>query len=192
MDSITDTTTTAPAAGEQQPGATQPLAPVAAPSTIATLLGFLSGKKTYCAAALAIIYFFGGSMGWWPIDSNVVGILSFLGLGFLRAGLSKSSSATAALILSAGLAVFMVGCTSTTSSIVKVKPDGSRDEIKFAATSFWDSKNDLGKYKASDTEKTRSIGFSDLSQETSSTNVIPMLDAVINAVIQAGVKAAKP
>lgn len=49
----------------------------------------LEGKKTYLLAAAAIVYLFGGSMGWWPVDERVLGILGFGGLASLRAGISK-------------------------------------------------------------------------------------------------------
>ena len=58
------------------------------------ILDTLSGKKTYIVAVLAAIFNMGVAFGWWATDSQVIitinSILAACGLGFLRAGVTKS------------------------------------------------------------------------------------------------------
>jgi len=56
------------------------------------LLGFLKGKKTYLIAIVAVAVNFSVYMGWLSVDqlSTVNAILAFLGLGAVRAGISKA------------------------------------------------------------------------------------------------------
>jgi len=56
------------------------------------LLGFLKGKKTYVIAIVAVAVNFSVYMGWLSVDqlSTVNAILAFLGLGAVRAGISKA------------------------------------------------------------------------------------------------------
>ena len=53
---------------------------------------------------------------------------------------------------------------------------------------FWDSKSDLAKLKASTTDKAQSIGVGSVINESSSTNAIAMIEAIVTAAI----KAARP
>ncbi len=58
------------------------------------ILDWLSGRKTYIVAILTAIFDVGCAVGWWTFDNQIVvavnGLLAAFGLGFLRAGVSKS------------------------------------------------------------------------------------------------------
>lgn len=57
-------------------------------------LDWLQGKKTYIIVILAAVFNIGVVFGFWTVDSGVWtfinSILGFLGLGTLRAGVTKS------------------------------------------------------------------------------------------------------
>jgi hypothetical protein len=69
-------------------------------------LELLSGKKTYCAAALIGALLFGNWQGWWKIPPEVYSALMALGLCFLRNGIKSE--------------IAKVGTTSTSSPIPPV------------------------------------------------------------------------
>ena len=52
----------------------------------------LAGKKTYLAAIVGIIYYVGAGKGWWPKSDEIAGILTFAGIGFLRAGVGRQAN----------------------------------------------------------------------------------------------------
>lgn len=58
------------------------------------ILDFLNGKKTYIVAILLAVFDVGVAFGWWTFDSAVIqavnALLAAFGLGFLRAGVTKS------------------------------------------------------------------------------------------------------
>jgi hypothetical protein len=58
------------------------------------ILAWLSGKKTYITAVLLAVFNFGLVMGWWDDSNQVIiavnSLLTALGIGFLRAGVTKS------------------------------------------------------------------------------------------------------
>jgi len=59
-------------------------------------LQWLQGKKTYIIVILAAIFNIGVAFGLWDVNSGmwefINALLVFLGLGTLRAGVTKSSS----------------------------------------------------------------------------------------------------
>jgi hypothetical protein len=61
------------------------------------LLDFLSGKKTYLIALVAILYIVGGKyLNLWPVDGEALAGLGALALAFLRAGIAKAGASIAA------------------------------------------------------------------------------------------------
>ena len=58
------------------------------------MMAWLDGKKTYITVIIGFIFNIGCLVGWWTVDNQVViqidGLLGFLGLNFLRAGVTKS------------------------------------------------------------------------------------------------------
>ena len=60
---------------------------------LSKIIVFLQGKKTYVIAFVTAIFNFGITVGWWTPDNQlwvaINLILGALGLGALRAGISK-------------------------------------------------------------------------------------------------------
>ena len=58
------------------------------------LVEWLEGKKTYIVAILGALYNVGIAFAWWTPDDQYVilinSVLAALGVGFLRAGVTKS------------------------------------------------------------------------------------------------------
>ncbi len=59
-------------------------------------LGWLEGRKTYITAFLFAFFNFGLLIGWWDETNQVIiavnALLTALGLGFLRAGVTKAAN----------------------------------------------------------------------------------------------------
>jgi hypothetical protein len=53
---------------------------------IKVVLEWLDGRKTYLIALIGVLYVFGSTLGWWPCDERVLGLLGFGGLAALRKG----------------------------------------------------------------------------------------------------------
>ena len=58
-------------------------------TTMKALNRKLKGARTYIVAVIAIAYFIGADLGWYPLNEAVIGILGSLGVAFLRAGVGK-------------------------------------------------------------------------------------------------------
>ena len=56
------------------------------------LLDWLDGRKTYLIAMVGVVYVFGSTVGWWPCDERVLGLLGFGGIAALRKGIDKSGN----------------------------------------------------------------------------------------------------
>lgn len=56
---------------------------------IKLVLDWLDGRKTYLIATAGAVYLFGSTVGWWPCDDRLLGLLGFGGLAALRRGLDK-------------------------------------------------------------------------------------------------------
>lgn len=78
----------------------------------------------------------------------------------------------------AALCLALTGCTVLRSDQVKVLPDGTRLESHQRVSSFWDSKSNLAKLRASTTDKTQGLTLAGLEQESSSTNAVDLLRAI--------------
>lgn len=52
-------------------------------------------------------------------------------------------------------------------------------------TTFFDSKSELAKYSARQSEKSQSLGIGSLQQEASGTNVVEFAERIVKAAIQA-------
>lgn len=89
------------------------------------------------------------------------------------------------------IALCASGCASfkTTQVDESDAKTGSRKITTTVTTrTFWDSKSELAKLKASTTDKSQTIGVGSIANESSGTNAI----ALIEAVVAAAIKAAKP
>lgn len=89
------------------------------------------------------------------------------------------------------LATMACGCASfKTTQIDESNPTTGLRKITTTVSTrtFWDSKSDLAKLKASTTDKTQSLGVGSIVNESSGTNAVTLIEAVVAAAI----KAAKP
>lgn len=68
--------------------------------------------------------------------------------------------------------------------------DGRRTTT--TAFTFFDSKSSLAKLSTSNTDKTQSVRVSDLTQESSGSNAVSLVDVAIKAAVTAAVKSAVP
>ena len=68
-----------------------------------TFLDTLRGKKTYCAAGLAVLYIAGNVIGLWPWDEKILAVLGFGSLAFLRSALKGTPSTPTADTQGAGV-----------------------------------------------------------------------------------------
>lgn len=78
--------------------------------------------------------------------------------------------------------VCLVGCTHLHTKIEETDKDGSKRTTENSCTSFFDSKSELAKFKTTNTEKTQSMGIGALSQESSGTNAVNVLNNVARIV----------
>ncbi len=88
------------------------------------------------------------------------------------------------------LVLILSGCATQVTTLEEHKPDGSFKTSKSRTTTFFDSKSELSKLKTSNAEKTQSIGIDGINQESTGTNVINIVEAVVGAAVKAAV--AKP
>ena len=88
------------------------------------------------------------------------------------------------------LAILTTGCASfhTVQTDETAKDGTRRVTTEIRTRTFWDSKSELAKLTATTTEKTQRIGVGSLAQESSSTNTVLMIEAVVAAAVKAGVK----
>jgi len=87
------------------------------------------------------------------------------------------------------------GCSSFTSTVSETDlGNGSTNTVTTVkARTFFDSKSELTKFRASQSERGKqSIGVDGLSQESSGSNVVALTGAVVNAAVSAAVKSVKP
>lgn len=89
------------------------------------------------------------------------------------------------------IALCVAGCASfKTTQIDESNPTTGLRKITTTVSTrtFWDSKSDLAKLKASTTDKSQSIGVGSVVNESSGTNAVALIEAVVTAAI----KAARP
>jgi len=89
-------------------------------------------------------------------------------------------------------ALCLCGCSSFRSDQIETRPDGSRVEQHQKITTFWDSKSDIARLRASTTDKTQGLTVGSISQESTSTNINDLVGTVVSAAVQGAVKAAVP
>jgi hypothetical protein len=94
------------------------------------------------------------------------------------------------LLLLTGL--LLCGCSTFHSQQIERAPDGTTRTTDVTASTFFDSRSDLSKLRASTTDKSQTTSIGGLDQSSSSTNINTLLDTVISSAVQAGAKAVKP
>lgn len=89
-----------------------------------------------------------------------------------------------------GLCLLVTGCARFTSTITeRTLPDGviERVTVVRAATMF-DSKSELAKLSSGQTDKSQKVSIGSLSQESSATNAMNLIESVVGAAVRAAVK----
>ena len=121
------------------------------------------------------------------------------GLLFARDGEAvrdKNNNKIPLLLLLIVPALFFVGCASFTTEQTdtsKENENGTERTITTRATSrtFFESKSELAKFKASQTDKTQSASVGSLSQEATASNLVQTVRVVIELPQKAAKTAAK-
>jgi len=94
-----------------------------------------------------------------------------------------------AAVLGVGAAgLLQCGCTTFRGLQRETAPDGTVRETDIRARTFWDSKSDLAKLRASMTDKTQGITIGSLGQESSGSNATTLIESVVRAAVGAAVK----
>ncbi len=94
------------------------------------------------------------------------------------------------------LLLSVAGCSTfhTTQTDVRENPTtGEKTTITThaSATTFFDSKSTLANFKAAQTEKSQGASVGSLSQESSGSNAVNLVEGVVSAAVSSAVKAAK-
>lgn len=99
------------------------------------------------------------------------------------------------LCLALAAVALFTACSSFTSTVSETDlGNGHTNTVTTVrARTFFDSKSELTKFRASQSAKgQQSIGVDGLSQESSGSNAVALVSAAVNAAVSASVKAAKP
>jgi hypothetical protein len=97
------------------------------------------------------------------------------------------------IILSTVILIACVGCArfSTKQTDLSYDTNGKPQRqitTKAAGTTFFSAKATLASWKASQTDKTQGANVGNMNLESSDTNVVRIVDAVIGAAIKAAAK----
>jgi hypothetical protein len=106
-------------------------------------------------------------------------------------GAVKLRSSTPVLALAAAL-MMLPGCARFSSVQEQTKLDGTTFRQKQTVTTFFDGKSDIAKLRASSTDKTTGLSVGSISEESSGTNAVDLVDRVVGAAVGAAIKSAKP
>lgn len=80
------------------------------------------------------------------------------------------------------------GCARFSSHQEQTMPDGSTKEQRQVMWTFFDGKSEVAKLRASTTEKTQGLSVGNISEETSGTNAVDLVERVVGAAVRAAVK----
>jgi hypothetical protein len=73
---------------------------------------------------------------------------------------------------------FLIGCATYTTTQKDVSPERTI-ETRVSVSTFWDSNSNLANSKATQTDKSQSASLGSLAQETTSTNIVAELGAIV-------------
>ncbi len=85
----------------------------------------------------------------------------------------------------AAVACVGTGCASSRVHTLETHLDGTKVETEVRAHTFFDSKSELAKPKASVTEKTASSAVGSMSQESSGSNAVQVVKIIVEGAISA-------
>lgn len=97
-----------------------------------------------------------------------------------------------AALAAGSLAVVLLGCATFTSTQLETQQDGSKRETTINIATVFDAHADLAKLRASTTDKSQTTTIGALNQESTATNLVILMQYLIEASMRAGAAAAKP
>jgi hypothetical protein len=85
-----------------------------------------------------------------------------------------------------GLCFFMLltGCARFHSVQVQTRADGTKTESRQTISTFWDSQSSIAKLRASTTDKTQGLTVGGFAEESQSSNVVNVIEAVAKGAVQ--------
>ena len=89
-----------------------------------------------------------------------------------------------------GFLVLTTGCARFTSTVTeRTLPDGVTERMTVVkAATLFDSKSELAKLSSGQTDKSQTVSIGSLSQESSATNAVTLVESVVGAAVRAAVK----
>ena len=89
-----------------------------------------------------------------------------------------------------GFLVLTTGCARFTSTVTeRTLPDGVTERVTVVkAATLFDSKSELAKLSSGQTDKSQKVSIGSLSQESSATNAVTLVESVVGAAVRAAVK----
>ena len=90
----------------------------------------------------------------------------------------------------AGLLVLATGCARFNSTVTeRTLADGSVERVsRVTAGTLFDSKSELAKMSSGQTDKSQKVSIGSLTQESSGTNVVTLVESIVTAAVRAAVK----
>jgi type IV pilus biogenesis protein CpaD/CtpE len=76
------------------------------------------------------------------------------------------------------------GCARFHSVQVQTKSDGTKTESRQTISTFWDSQSSIAKLRASTTDKTQGLTVGGFAEESQSSNVVNVIEAVTKGAVQ--------
>ena len=96
-----------------------------------------------------------------------------------------------AVLFVVGVWLVCSGCSSLVTDQVETALDGSQRKTHVRAFTLFDGRSDLTKLRTTSTDKSQGMSVAGLSQESSGSNVVNMVESVTAAAVGAAIKAAK-
>ena len=90
----------------------------------------------------------------------------------------------------AALLVLATGCARFNSTVTeRTLADGSVERVtRVTAGTLFDSKSELSKLSSGQTDKSQKVSIGSLTQESSATNVVTLVESIVTAAVRAAVK----
>ncbi len=89
-----------------------------------------------------------------------------------------------------GFLLLTSGCARFTATVTeRTLPDGVMERITVVkAATLFDSKSELAKLSSGQTDKSQKVSIGSLSQESSATNAVTLVESVVGAAVRAAVR----
>lgn len=89
-----------------------------------------------------------------------------------------------------GFLTLATGCARSTPTVTeRTLPDGVVERVTVVkAATLFDSKSELAKLSSGKTDKSQKVSIGSLSQESSATNAVTLVESVVSTAVRAAVK----